>query len=399
MRKLITFLGKYLQQPITYLFDGQTYQGRVFAEALRQFAKFDQMLVFTTEEAQTTTWPVLEALDDDRIQSIPIPIGKNEEELWELFNIFTQQAEQDDTLIFDITHALRSIPFLVFLAAAYLKEARHVTIEAIYYGAFELRNETKGQAAPVIDLSGFISLLDWLTATNQFIYTGDARYLARQLSKQQKPALEPLASTVEQISLGLHLLRPTQVSEAAYSLPEQLRTAQQVLPPPFALLADQIAGSYGQFRLEPDAAPRCQLARQLAMINWYDKAGQIVHALSLSREWLVSLLCVHFGVDVQDKDEREDVELLLSGGKIKNPETELERVSKHLEQWPTVRDGKHLRTLWSNPPYQLANLRNDVLHSGFRKNPKPAQEIIVLTHEIVQELNAIAANWGIADYA
>ena len=118
MRKLITFLGKYLQQPITYLFDGQTYQGRVFAEALRQFAKFDQMLVFTTEEAQTTTWPVLEALDDDRIQSIPIPIGKNEEELWELFNIFTQQAEQDDTLIFDITHALRSIPFLVFLAAA-----------------------------------------------------------------------------------------------------------------------------------------------------------------------------------------------------------------------------------------------------------------------------------------
>lgn len=60
-RKVITFLGKYPRQT-AYLYKGQTYQGRVFAEALRQFLTFDHMLVFTTREAETTTWPVLAAL-------------------------------------------------------------------------------------------------------------------------------------------------------------------------------------------------------------------------------------------------------------------------------------------------------------------------------------------------
>ncbi len=399
MRKLITFLGKYPKQT-TYLFDGQTYQGQVFAEALRQFTNFDEMLVFTTEEAKATTWPVLEALRDERIRSIAIPIGANETELWALFATLTEQIAQGDTLIFDITHGLRSIPFLVFLAAAYLKEARDVTIEAIYYGAFELGNEKEDQPAPVIDLSGFVSLLDWLTATNQFIYTGNAGYLASQLQKQEQRSLDKLANTVSEIALGLQLLRPTQVSEAAYQLPECLATVKQVLPPPFALLSDNLISGYGQFGANPDESPHTRLAKQLAIINWYHQTSQIVHTLSLSREWLVSLLCVHFGVDVQDKNEREEMEILLAGGKLKDPETgKTSRVSKYLDRWSTVTEGKRLRKLWSNPPYQLANLRNDVLHSGFRRNPKPAQEIIDLTREIVQELNEIAVQWGVTHHA
>jgi len=398
MRKLITFLGKYPKQT-TYLFDGQNYQGQVFAEALRQFTDFDEMLVFTTEEAKTTTWPVLEALHDPRIRSIAIPIGANEMELWALLATLTEQIKQGDTLIFDITHGLRSIPFLVFLAAAYLKEARNVTIEAIYYGAYELGNEKENQPAPVIDLSGFVSLLDWLTATNQFIYTGSARYLATQLQKQQQTTLDELAKTVDEVALGLQLLRLTQVSEAAYQLPERLAAVKQVLPPPFALLADSLAAGYGQFGLESTGTPNERLNRQLGMINWYHQTGQIVHTLSLSREWLVSLLCVHFGVDVQDKSEREEMEILLVGGKIKDSETgQTLRVSRYLDRWDTVTEGKRLRKLWCDP-YQLANLRNDVLHSGFRKSPKPAQEVTNLTCEIVKELNEIAQQWGITHHA
>jgi len=400
--KAISFLGPTSYQPTVYCYGDKEKETPYFAEALATFfPDLEEILVLLTPKVKNPppdkpdNWAEVQKRLGGRVKPVPIPEGHSEAELWDIFNALTEAVNEGDTVIFDITNSFRSLPFLTFLAAAFLRAARQVKVHQILYGAFEAKDAKNH--TPVFELTPFVALLDWLTATNQFIYTGDARYLARQLSKQQEPALEPLASTVEQISLGLHLLRPTQVSEAAYSLPEQLRTARQVLPPPFALLADQIAGSYGQFGLEPDAAPRCQLARQLAMINWYHQAGQIVHALSLSREWLVSLLCVHFKVDVQDKNEREDVELLLSGGKIKNPETGLERVSKHLEQWHTVRDGKRLRTLWSNPPYQLANLRNDVLHSGFRKEPKSPKDIIDLTQKIVEELNAIAADWGITD--
>ena len=122
-----------------------------FSQALREFIEFDRMLVFVTNEARETTWPVLRDLHDPRILPVSIPVGNDSDGLWTLFDRLIEHVAEGDTLIFDITHGLRSIPFLVFLAAAYLKTARNVTIEAILYGAYEL-----GQPAPVIDLSEFV---------------------------------------------------------------------------------------------------------------------------------------------------------------------------------------------------------------------------------------------------
>jgi hypothetical protein len=41
----------------------------------------------------------------------------------------------------------------------------------------------------------------------------------------------------------------------------------------------------------------------------------------------------------------------------------------------------------------LAKLRNDVLHAGFRKNPKNAAAIVKLTQEVIRELRAVAVEW------
>ena len=165
--KIITFLGKYPRETI-YSHSARTYKGQVFAEALHQFCEYDTMLVCVTEEAKATTWPLLEALRDERIKPIDIPTGRTTEEMWETFKIITQYVDEDDRVIFDITHGLRSLPFLVFLFAAYLKAAKNVTIAAIYYGAPELSDTPNNVPAPVIDLSEFVSMIDWITATNQF---------------------------------------------------------------------------------------------------------------------------------------------------------------------------------------------------------------------------------------
>ncbi|MBC6431356.1 hypothetical protein FM036_11270 [Nostoc sp. HG1] len=55
-----------------------------------------------------------------------------------------------------------------------------------------------------------------------------------------------------------------------------------------------------------------------------------------------------------------------------------------------------LSNLWSNT-YRLANLRNDVLHAGFRKNPQSAGYIIDQTKQIVEELGNIAEAWNLKD--
>jgi hypothetical protein len=62
-----------------------------------------------------------------------------------------------------------------------------------------------------------------------------------------------------------------------------------------------------------------------------------------------------------------------------------------------VPEGKHLRELWLKPPYKLAEVRNDVLHSGFRHNARSAQEIIGVANLIVQKIQSIAKSWGLIE--
>ncbi|MEH2317191.1 TIGR02221 family CRISPR-associated protein [Nostoc sp.] len=188
MKQIITFLGLNAKETI-YSFEGKNYKGNVFAEALRQFCDYDSMLVCVTIEAKNKTFPVLNSLEDERIQAVAIPNGETTEEMWETFKIITDKVNDNDSVVFDITHGLRSLPFLVFLFAAYLKAAKNVTIDAIYYGAWELGNSNNG-IAPVIDLSEFIVMLDWLTATERFVEIGDGQALANLLKSAIPSGIE-----------------------------------------------------------------------------------------------------------------------------------------------------------------------------------------------------------------
>lgn len=249
MRQIITFLG--LQAKRTrYSFEGANYDGEVFAEALHQFCNYDSMLVCVTSEAKKKTFPILEKLEDKRIQAIEIPNGETTEEMWDTFKAITDRVNENDLVIFDITHGLRSLPFLVFLFAAYLKAAKNVTIEAVYYGAWELGASNNG-IAPVIDLSEFVLMIDWITATDQFIKTGNGQSLANLLLNGNTASQE-LASGVNGISQGLQLLRPMDVLEKSALLPKLIAKAAPTLSQselPFVALLDRVEKDYGKFGL------------------------------------------------------------------------------------------------------------------------------------------------------
>lgn len=267
MKKIITFLGKNAFKTI-YSYKDQSYEGKVFAEALRQFCDYDTMLVCVTQEAKESAWLVLEALGDSRIKPIDIPVGRTTEEMWQTFRIITEQVDEGDRVIFDITHGLRSLPFLVFLFAAYLKAAKNVTIDAIYYGAFELGDSKNNIPAPVIDLSEFVSMIDWITATTSFIEVGDGQSLANLLRSaiptnvelRDNPATRSIrdqlikaTEAIEKVSLALSVTRPIETMESASQLEEILRQATLSFAErakPFSLLSEKVAQEYGQFALK-----------------------------------------------------------------------------------------------------------------------------------------------------
>lgn len=392
MRQIITFLGLNAKETI-YSFEGKNYKGNVFAEAIRQFCDYDSMLVCVTSEAKTKTFSVLNSLGDARIQAVAIPNGETTEEMWETFKIITEKVNDNDSVVFDITHGLRSLPFLVFLFAAYLKAAKNVTIDAIYYGAWELGNSNNG-IAPVIDLSEFIGMLDWLTATERFVEIGDGQALANLLksaipsgvelrdhpgSRPLKNQLNKAAEAIESISLALNVTRPIETMKSATQLEETLKQAALSFAQrakPFSLLAERVVKEYGQFALQ-DPTDKAALAEnlwlQLQMINWYIQRDRVVQAVTLAREWLISILVLRFGELMFDpKKGRKPVEDAINNAVEKGKSSPRPITpSRCDEQFAALPEADELVKVWS----QMTELRNDIAHVNMNLNPQTALKL------------------------
>ncbi|ELS34191.1 MULTISPECIES: TIGR02221 family CRISPR-associated protein [Pseudanabaena] len=396
MTTVVTFLGDRGLLETKYRFGdhAQSYTGGVFAEALVQFCEFDRMIVCVTEKAKLNTWSKLVNLHSDpRIQALDIPTGIDTSEMWQTFEIIAAEIPEGESVIFDITHGLRSLPFLVFLFAAYFKAAKNVTIKSIYYGALELR---AGEIAPVIDLSEFISMIDWITATTRFTEMGNGQALV-DLLRNEMPTTEELrdrpdwsdlsgslentASAIETISLALSITRPIEVMASASKLEATLKRSADAFGQrarPFQLLSDRVVAEYGQFALERPIQKdviRQNLEIQRETIEWYIERNYIVQALTLAREWLVSVVAYWFDLDILDyRGSREPIEDALHRLRHKFHPKGREFVSKgngYFDELVDLPNARAIATLWK----ELANLRNDLAHCGMNKRPMLATKM------------------------
>jgi CRISPR-associated DxTHG motif protein len=412
MRKIITFLGKYPKET-QYEFEGKVYSGKVFAEALRQFVAFDEMLVCITEEARTDAWPVLAALNDSRIREVSIHKGETTAELWDMFDTITAQVNERETVIFDITHGLRSLPFLVFLFAAYLKSAKQVTIEAIYYGAFELGDPKLNKPAPVIDMSEFIKMLDWLTATDQFVQTGDARRLAELLNPKGVTSGAAVQSSdiLSRVSLSAFLCQPFQLMSNVGELSSSFARAETELAlqaHPFKLVRRQVEDVFGAFSatgIETD--PSGVLRAQMRLIEWYVQNNQIMQAMTLAREWLISAVTFRLGRPIVfGRTERGSMESAVNGlSRVGREETDpltgemyIFQASDLNEFGRTIQDTwperEEIKKLWDN----LSPVRNVLNHAGHQPGGGMKVNKIAdkANNQILNLLRQLAQKWGLA---
>ncbi|MGB7439991.1 MAG: TIGR02221 family CRISPR-associated protein, partial [Coleofasciculaceae cyanobacterium] len=331
--KVISFLGFTNYQDTTYLnpVNGEGFTTRFFQEALVEFYKPEILYVLLTKTVETdiprgateTNWNSLQKLLAEKVDLQPIynvPQANSTADIWQLFEMLTNCLQEGDRVIFDITHSFRSLPVLALIAVSYLRVVKDVKIEGLIYGAFEAKNKETNET-PTFDLLPMVSLLEWTTATDQFIKTGNGQALASLLDNSNAQT-HNLASSIDGIARGLQLLRPMDVMREAAMLPDYIAQATPVVSravPPFAALLGRVEQDYGKFGLANPNDAKASLLRQLEMVEWYAEKGQTVQALSMAREWLPSLLCYHFQLDPQiEKPNRSEMELLLAGGKLKD---------------------------------------------------------------------------------
>lgn len=403
MRTIITFLNdKGLKEGTVYRWQGKDYEGGVFSLALRQFVEHDRMLVCNTIEAEEKTWPTLSALNDPRIEPVSIPKGENTTELWEMFRVIAEKVNENETVYFDITHGLRSLPFLVFLFAAYLKSAKRVEIAAIYYGALEL-----GKPAPVIDLSEFVGMLDWLTATDQFVQTGDARRLAQMLgSDRSRKAAFQASQKLSQVSLAAFLCQPFTLMREAQTLGAALEEAQPELAKqtlPFNVMHKQITETFGAFGADRECDPSGALRAQFRLAEWYFQNNQLIQAITLAREWLLDAVTLRLGQPIDlGRGAREAIERAVTGiEKIGSPVAGEDRkfgVDDLNEFGKTIYaswdDHEELVKVWR----ALAFVRNKLDHAQHQKEIVPLETLTEKAQkEVMPSLRALAAKWGLTD--
>ncbi|MYC95653.1 MAG: TIGR02221 family CRISPR-associated protein [Caldilineaceae bacterium SB0661_bin_32] len=399
--KALTFLGAAKAHETIYIMpNGREYAAPYFGVALARFFPDADMKVFVTDKAREMHWDSFQRLAEDyvdNLEAVEIPDGADESELWSLFQTVVDAVNEREEVIFDITHGFRPLPFLSLLAVAYLRQVKQIDLRAVLYGNFEARDQSVApHRTPVVDLSGFVSLFDWMTSADRFTRFGDAGDLAEQLRKvkpswqdqradpakrEEAKRLSFAARSLDDVSMALRLIRPAEAMDASSELNRRLADASQsiqVNARPFVSLVRSITDAYAPLAM-PSSQQKVDLVGQLAnerrMVDWLLDRKQYVQAVAIAREWIISWVMAQVEMDdILNKLKRREVEEIL--GKALH-----ERQGKH-GSFNDVRfpNGNTLRSIGQISQAldiyaKLVNARNDLLHAGKRRNPGKAKEM------------------------
>lgn len=404
--QLLAFLGLIRgYQPVYYVFKEQRCLTRFSTVAACHFLQPDELVVFLTDQVKEETFPEFKkALPPNiPIRPVDIPIGENETQLWGLFSSITQQVQPGSPVAFDITNGLRLFPVMGLLAAAYLQASRSISLQAVLYGAFDVG---KDGTVPMFDLSPMVSLFDWTLAAERFTQFGDSEQLAKMLSSEKTnlakaadgdkerltelSAIGRLASTMQNISQALDLIRPLDVFEQATALDRQVSEARTLLErtpktQPFAFLLDQIQESYQPLSGEREPL-QILLKKQYHLVKWYLAHKYWVHTITLARELMVNWFLYQSGEeDWWIKSKRKEIEKQI------NRDAYLLRQSKGNnrtfmpDHFPTYENIEAILDTWN----RLTHIRNDIDHAGHRKHPVGAGKLMTNIRKVVDQIDQV----------
>ena len=110
------------------------------------------------------------------VETLRIPDGKNEDEMWTIFNAVYEKLRLNDELYFDLTHSYRYLPMLVLVLSNYAKFLKGIKVKHISYGNYEAR-EAATSEAPLMDILPLTMLQDWTFAAADLIQNGNIKKL------------------------------------------------------------------------------------------------------------------------------------------------------------------------------------------------------------------------------
>lgn len=410
--KLLTFLGVADYKETLYTWKDQQVQAKYAPLAACKFLNPKSITLFLTEDAQEKVADFKSALSPQlELNLVPIPLGKNQEELWQIFDLIASSVEPFEEVAFDITHGLRSSPLLGLLAAGFLSSGLNVQLKAVLYGAYDVGKVVSPGITPMFDLSPMLALLQWSAASDRFNQTGDARHLASLLREHRKalavlaqddPAglmevghLGNLASGLEDISQSLKLIRPYQALVHTDRLPNLTKKARPLLERtpttrPFYYLLENVEKSFAELGMADAEDPQnlsAALDKQRLVIHWYIQHEHWVQAVTLCREWLISWVMARLNRPaVTNRNLREQTEKDINADAYSLRQSQQLKTVFTASFLAAIPDVEHVLDLWN----KLTNVRNDIDHAGMRESAKSPESLIKVILKVKNEIDVLA---------
>ena len=402
---LISFLGtsNYMECKYSYK-SNQSRVVKFVQSALIQlccseWTENDRIIVFTTEES-LRNWESLrkECSVQVQFENRMIPAGKNEKEIWEIFQIMFDVLSERDEVHVDITNSFRSIPLIASSLLQYAKFLRNISVGAVYYGAFDALGSPRDVAeklpdpedriAPVFDLTAFSKIQDWSIAANDFIGFGNTVRLnqltdkdispvvLRETKEQNKAAseLKELNEYIEELSLNIRTNRGEKLikGESSANIIKILGTLEQNLIKPLNLILTNLKHSVEKIHKKPN-----DKENMLLSVGWCIDKQLIQEGFTILQEGIISFLME----DYHDDEKRKFVSGFLNKynpdnkycsdnfdkGRFKLRDRDCEYLKKNLEERKNIEK-------WSKVFKELTRFRNDINHAGMRDNSMSAKE-------------------------
>lgn len=379
----------------TYGFeDGTTDDADFFVYALTRYVKPDHLIVIATDKVkepdlknnksspldQLREWISLENVP---ITVVDIPNGKDRNEAWSIFNavvakydeLFPEGSTQPEVYL-DITNGLRSVPILMLSIGRYLQRSRRVDLQGIFYGAYDAVDETQ-IVKPVYQVDSFITVLDWASAVDTFLTTGNSVQLAEMLEAQALTIenADEIATALHALSEALDLVRIEEVHQNAQMVVDAVKKVDVVaLTAENRIIAELLRRL--QLEFEPLAMSQPQsnltifLKKNLKLVLWYFKRNRYQDAMLVAREWMLTYKMQHNNAE-RKRTKYSAAEIFIH---------ENRRNEEGSHQWkPSDKRKLH---------QEINDVRNSLAHGGF-SDGQSGQAIIIRINNVIANLQKL----------
>lgn len=378
----------------------------------------DKICILLTEQTRKLNWDVTvrkarctgeeipyEGLKDilkemhlkPAVLDIPILDGKDEKEMWDIFQTVFNLLQEDDELYFDLTHSFRYLPMLILVLGNYAKFLKNVQIVHISYGNYEARNEN---GSPIVNLLPLAALQDWTFAAADYLHNGQSEELVQLTKNAITPILaatlgkdegannlRELFTKLETITSNMQTCRGLSITqeEDVFKLKQSIESSSADIIPPLVPVIKEIEKSFSNFSADANTINGLHAAK------WCYKNRMYQQAITILQETIVTMVCEKTNLPIENKNARG---LVNSAFKIvfkkkQNDEDswslkyesrdEAVEIVRELIQLPIIND-------LSSSFFVATELRNDFNHAGFRDNPQDVDKIIKSIGERIQKV-------------